>query len=256
MDDDSTAAILRGNPIGDARKITGKKDDPETDALSLLFIHGQAAVRDAAMKEQDDTYSRCSPAYFLRVLNEEGFVVLEEGARKSWIEGADPESWWFFWHPEHGILLEFSTWTTFKQMGSRETLVISSGAQFHYNLLWEEPWPVKGAFGSSSMVGVDGRNWGCMHDGDGRDGLRFRLKVLKQAGKFMRPWIHGPHWCIFFSPSDHERRREKKGNGIVDWDSEEFALARARVDSWPKEVRECVEISFCDDRYRRYPPLP
>jgi hypothetical protein len=262
-DDDRTARILSYSPIGEARAITGEKDTPATDILSLFNIHAHAAETEKAMVARDDTWGHCTPEYFLRIVEEEGFVLLDEGlkAAREWPPDGERESWWMFWHPEDGIFMKADSYGTIN-FETKEPRMQLNGARLAFNLLFRRHGvDLRGCPGSTSPVEIDGNFYSCMHDNDGRDGLRFRLKKLRLAGAFHKPWVFGSHHIIFMSSAEWDQMTEKHG---INWsmgsdpeiEAEVLGLCRARFERFPKEVQECVEICFAEDRYRRYQPKP
>lgn len=266
-DDDKTARILTYSPIGEARKVTGEKDSPATDLLSLFNVQVSAHETREAMLARKDTYSGCSPEYFLEVVEAEGFVLLDEGVKK--IDdydpsGAKPAPWWMFWHPEDGIFMKADLWNTI-DFQTKEPVQRLNSCSLTFNLLWmDEAGPLfKGCFGSSSPVSINGTVYGCMYDGDGRKGLRFRLKHHRRAGAFVKPWVYAGSSRMFLSPAEWNDLRDEYDQmwssrsdekaKQAQKEAEEFC--RKRFDRFPADARECMEIAWAEDcRTRNSPP--
>jgi len=176
---DRIGELLRFDPLDAAERITGNsyKEDESTSALGMLMHMDHGQRKEDALKATGDTYFGISFEDALRVFESEGFaIVLDEPFNgTTWGDQPAPaERFVVMWNPL-GILLHVETYG-----GNR----INGGGMNYCIRFKDDGSRPAGVTSSSKYVGdvVVGHH-------DVREGFRYNLGRLRDAGTFISPWV-------------------------------------------------------------------
>lgn len=176
---------LKTDPLAAAEEITGKsyKDDDETSLLGLLMDLDHQKAKRAILSEQDDTYSSMPWWHFLRIIEEEGFIIESHTPyfHKSRLRQLHTL---VAVHPD-GILLLANSYAW---EGGQE---IVNSAGMYYNIVFTSDDDYYKFVSSGGFRSIDESEdefvWVGSHDV--REGFRFSLDRLRATGEFLNPWV-------------------------------------------------------------------
>lgn len=223
--------LLKSDPLAIAEKITGtsykKSESTANLGLALMFkINGE---KEALLKEENDTYFGITPKQFVAILEEEGMkeIFHEEfehtypGETKKYVDYAS-----IFFSEKEGLFLFFDTY------GNQRSI---NGGNIYYN--WH-PNDNKRSWDLLSSGGFEEHDGKLIHAGsaDVREGLRFRLKNMRAAGKFITPWVgQYPVWVLSYN--DTHKYDDKEYSERSKAYDETIAL---RLQSLPENVKVAI----------------
>lgn len=193
--DSTVERALKTDPIHAAEKVTGKsyKDDEATSMLGLLMSIEHNESKRAILGEHDDTHFGITWLNFLRIIEEEGFIIESltdfdyEGCKLHHLVAVHPD----------GIIIVADSFRgsadSFRWSADEDEVVNS--AEMYYRLKLspdvEDAWKVvsSGSFDRNE----DGDSILSGHH-DIREGFRHNLGRLRQAGTFLSRWSGGYFW--------------------------------------------------------------
>jgi hypothetical protein len=223
--------LLYNDPLANAEKITGKsyKDDETTSNLGFLMGIHENMVKDKTLKAIGDTVFSMDWLAYCEMIETFGFGLM--------INDLSPdggESLRIYYHEKDGILL-----CTDSFQGNRN----AANAYYNWrpNLKPKEEWAdpkvaeLVNFYQATSSGGMyfpekDGEStddpkwedivWAGNHDA--REGIAFKLKQLREYGKFIPVWTRQPslwllgHWETD-DKSKYEKIRDDRINRLPTW---------------------------------------
>jgi len=217
LDDKIIKKILERDALDETEKMTGSsyKDSPFTQQMAFLNHLEAVADREAAMLLTGDTAFSSPVDYYLAVAESIGFKTALEfpfSVKSDWDPAPRNETLYVMWR--EGILLVFDTY------GKNV-----NGGHFYYNWVGDRAKNI--GVTSSGGYAKDGVTWVGSHDC--REGLKFHIRQLEKAGRFLPKWIERPFlWLLHHGdtangkPYDYEK------------------INSERIAMLPSEVREAI----------------
>lgn len=239
--DDRLRRLLEYDPLREADAEAAVSGADPT-ALSFFNVHASMAAKQEVLARRDDTFWACPLDYFLAIVDAEGFALLDERPDESdetfpgYVER-------FHWHPRDAILLHSSSYA---RRGDEAPRI--DGASMIFNCLvpfgcWEK---LRGAPGSQSPVKLpSGEEYACRYTLDGREAMRFGLRLLRTHGAFVDPWIYAPSHSPLAYHREWERTRRTGEDGLVSFDllvESGRRASDARLLEVPEAVRRCLSV--------------
>lgn len=251
--DEELGELLRFDPLSAAEEITGisYKDESRGEgfknaAMGLGFglhlVHAQ--MKTGELLERDDTLFTNTYERYTRILGDEGFErVLQDPFKGYHYREGSRDELFEVWFHDDGILLAFDTYTM-------PNLQIN-GSKFMYTIQFttKDSWGIR-----SSGYFADAENgiWCGYHDG--REALRFRIRQLREAGRFLNPWPTGHKqfmWLLHWMDTHTTDGKDQK-QSYARWDREHGkvfdpetmydyeAISQERISRLPQKVRDCI----------------
>jgi hypothetical protein len=187
-------SLLTFDPLAHAEKITGESchGDDRTLALGFAMNMAHAAIKENALKANNDTCFQNTVEDYLAIAEDIGFrVVLKLPFINKTYE--HPDTFYVLFDDKRGILLMFDTFMV-KDV---------NGGTFHFD--WK-PNSEKREWPSQCSGGYDKEGKILSGYFDCREGLRHHIRMLDESGTFVTPWKADRHlWmCHHGDTARHE----------------------------------------------------
>lgn len=236
--DDRVRRLLEYDPLGEA-EAEAATTGASPLALAFRNVMASGAAKERALAKREDTFWACPIDYFLGIVAAEGFVQIDERPEDD-VFGPYVER--LHWNPQDAILLRSSSYT--RRDGEGPGI---DAASMLFNCLvpfgsWKK---LRGATGNQSPVKLpSGDEFACRYTLDGREALRFKLKVLRTHGTFANPWVlaPGPAPLAF----EREWGQHRQDFSVRLETAQEASDARLR--RMPEDVRRCLAV--CEEKRR------
>ena len=178
LDDEMMRSLLKYDALHEAEQIRGTsyKDDDETTALGFVLMRRAGDMKAELLKQAGDTMFVNDLSRYLGIVLQFGFMIVYEEPFRGPVSDHD-ECFYILYHPTFGLLLSFDTY-----MGSHV-----NGGKVYYN--WQPANEEWGRWTSSGHM-TDRGVW--VGDHDAREALLFNLRMLRENGRFIVPWIERP----------------------------------------------------------------
>lgn len=218
LNDKQIEKILKRDALDETEKMTGSSysDSPFTQQMALLNHLEAVAHREAAMLLTGDTAFSNKLDYYMKAASSIGFKKVLElpfAVKSDWDERPRNETYFIFWRD--GILLSFDTYSSDHV----------NGGNFYYN--WKGDRSKNHGILSSGGAAEDTSIWVGSHDC--REGLKFHIRQLEQAGEFMKKWVERPFlWLLHHGDTANDK--------VYDHES----INAKRIAMLPREVREAI----------------
>jgi hypothetical protein len=204
-------AALRFDPLAAAEYLTGEsyKDDTKTSRLGFALALQHNAAKEALLRGRADSFFAMDFRPSLDLFTDLGF---EEVLRDTFVgrNGAD-ETYVILWHPD-GILATCESYSGTSR----------NSAKVYYNYRHESGGYPGLLISSGSM---HGDVWAGDHDA--REGVRHNLRLMRNEGEFLSPWVVRP-WLWLLAYSD------------TDGDYDYAAINAERISRLPEHVRRAI----------------
>jgi len=210
MTDDQIREMLSFDAFSQAEKLTGKsyKDDELTSEVGMMLSFERSSQVHSALESMGDTPFSCRFDEYLRIAKDEGFI---EVLNVPFIGHDDRnETMVIMWHPM-GILLKSDSCGEYRN---------TADAYFNW-----QAHRASGHYGISGGYSPDG----FLGEGlDMREGLRYKMRMLKRDGVTLNPWKVKPFmWLLTYMEGSAESRDYKSINA-------------ARIALMPEDVRNAI----------------
>lgn len=219
--DDEIEKLLCFDALAAAEQKTGEsyKSDETTMALGLLAHVENTKTKEAVLRAAGDTTLSNHIGDYEEVLRDEGFTEVLALP----FNGHDgmSEHLKVWWHETEGLLLRFDTYC----------IDHVNGASVYYNWI-PDAKPYHEYTSSGGMTNVNGELiWNGDHDA--REALRFKLRRLRENGRFVSPWKAAPYiWLLHY--------KDTKGG----FDSEKYSrINEERYNMLPQRVRDSLGVT-------------
>jgi hypothetical protein len=210
--DNDIENALRFDSLAEAEKLAGKdyKTDESVVWLGMGLMQNHNEKKDALLTITDDTRWGLSCPDYISCCERMGFTL----------EYSEPSnegnSIYLMWHPD-GILLFFESYFAGKSINS---------AKAYFNAFYGDGRGLDGC--SHGPIGdTDGKH---MRDGsyDAREGLRNRLKAIREDGGFISPWVKAPFMWLL----NYEETKIKDVNYRN--------ISKSRISKLRPEIQACI----------------
>ncbi len=209
---------LNFDPLSAAEKITGKsyKDNPATEALGFLMMLESNKITSDLLKKNNDTHFRSGISEFIAVLDDLRFeqILVEDIPETN-------DKFYVYWRD--GIILKFDTFWDHKSVNSANMFFNYQGDRdaLHHC--------------SSSRIDETGP---AIYDAsrDVREGLRFALEKMLDAGKILPVWKS----IRFFWLTHYKDSQVSRSMDHEDSVSYYERVTEDRVAKFPEHVRLAI----------------
>jgi hypothetical protein len=243
ISDDRVRRLLEYDPLQEA-KVEAEMADGDWTLRGFRNVHASTEAKKKALLKREDTFWGCPIDYFRDILSDDGFVLLEERADEGLFSNYLEQ---LHWHPRDGILLSSSS-----HLSEGDASPHLGSASLVFNCLvpfgkWDE---LRGVPCSQAPVTLpSGEEYACRHTLDGREALRFKLKMLRMHGAFVVPWVFAgthPYPLTFYG--EHRRCGRLTADSLDEAISTRRELSKERAARMHEEVRNCLAICHEDRR--------
>lgn len=232
VDDDRLRRILAYDPLGEA----------DSTAMAFLNVQMSAAIKRDVLSGRGDTFWACPLDYFLQIARDEGFEVIDERPDEGdeffprYVER-------FLWQPRDAVLLHL---TSYVRPGKTEPEIDDASMVFNCLLPFGTWTETRGAPGSQKPVELpSGEARACRYTLDGREGMRFKLGILREHGAFANPWVCAPSRAPLTYSREWRRVRRENADGSASLLLERgptIAASRERLLRMPENVQRCLAV--------------
>lgn len=195
MDDTELKQLLDFDALDAAERLTGGdyKEDKGVMALGfLLHLEGTSKKAEALTAQDDTTFSNKLGRY-QRIVEEEGFRKVLELPLPEDCQG---DRFFVYYHSD-GMLLVFDTY-------HGDSV---NSAKLYFNLRWKNNKPVYSLV--CSIKPIDENTFA--GDYDAREGFRFHIRQLREAGTLLNPWAKAPFlWLLHHRDTDDYKAINKE----------------------------------------------
>ncbi len=211
MTDDQIKEMLSFDAFSQAEKLTGKNcngDETTSDIGILLALQKNRQVH-SALESIGDTPFSCRFDEYLRIAKDEGFV---EVLNVPFVGHDDRnEAMVIMWHPM-GILLKTDSYGEYRN---------TADACFN--------WQAIRASGHYGISGTHSPDDGFLGEKlDVREGLRYKMRMLKRDGVMLNPWKVKPFMGLLTYMEGRAESRDYK------------SINAARIALMPEDVRSAI----------------
>jgi len=179
--------ILYTSPSEMADKKTPNINNDKIKGAIFGYMHGlHSHLRYSILKLNDDTILKEDTNNYLKIAKDLGFEIALEFPYYGY-NGDDitHEYLYVLWHNDYGILLKFYTLQMLTDVGVTKSIV--QAGTLYYNYCPNNNQYIPDVMGDGYFKD---RTW--IGNNDCREALRLKMKLLKENGKFVVPWIKKP----------------------------------------------------------------